>query len=153
MTNPSALALLLASVFALSSPAWAGVSWEVVGPCGPGPVRSGKLEADLGKSVGALTVEAFTEARIPFEGTEVGIASLLGVGNHTEIIDDDRARFYGWCYSVNGVTPELMANEIFLKSPSDRIVWFYAFTLYDSGNWIGQCTPASEAPPVELCRK
>ena len=101
-----------------------------------------------GDSVGSASLRVMNEAKakgqLQFIGYESGIVSINELGNDVEVISDTRMKAHGWCFSLNGKTPELMPDKTPMTSPSDRLVWFYAYALYDQGQWITQCTPDSE---------
>jgi hypothetical protein len=109
-----------------------------------------------GESVGALTTAVLTEAAnlgsLSFDGDEGGLRSVNGVGSALEILSDAEMRAYGWCYAVDGVVSELMADQFFLDSLSPapkRLRWFYAYAYYDHGAWTKQCEPADHLPVID----
>lgn len=130
------------------------VSWKVFGACQDEPIHSGSYSADLNKSVGELSVEIFNEHQIPYVGVAEGFNSILNspIGlDSIEVVSDVEMRVYGWCYSVNGEQPEAMPHKIFLTSPLDEIVWFYAYSTNLYNEWTNYCRPANEIKAEQFC--
>lgn len=111
------------------------------------PILTLEFSADLTKSIGLLTVIEFEKAKLVFEGNEAGIVSIGTFKNEIEVISDREMRAYGWCYSINGLAPDLMPDQVFLKSQKDELKWFYAYSEYKDGNWISQCVPVIKDKP------
>lgn len=109
------------------------------------PILNIRTQTHPKESVGAITYRILAEAQkrgiLKFEGNDSGILSINGLGNKTVVISDTKLMAFGWCFSVNGNAPDLMPNNVFLNSPKDKILWFYAYSLYDSGTWVNQCVP------------
>ncbi len=70
----------------------------------------------------------------------ISILNYLGPDQSLEIISETKLRAYGWCYSINGEIPDLMPDEIKIKT-NDSIKWFLSFSTYDSGKWVDYCVP------------
>lgn len=122
--------LLVSSVYSLNL--------EIHGPNGE-VYFSQEVEASLPKSVGAISVKVFNEYAIPFVGAERGVNELYGFGNELEIISKSEMKAYGWCYSVDGLISEEMADSTFVTNQDSSILWFYAYAHYDKGVWTSQC--------------
>jgi len=136
-------ALLLASL----------LSVEFVGPCSSEPLLSATASRDQASTVGELTIQTLDRFTIPYLGTAGGLNSAFGtpIGlDALEVLSDSEMRSYGWCYSVDGVAPEVYPHEIALSEVS-KIRWFYAFAHYVRGQWVSQCEPAYELVPEFLC--
>lgn len=131
------------------------VTIEVVGPCSSAPILQSKIETvDLSLSIGKITVDYLTKSKIPFIGSEVGIASIdnSAIGDEAiEIVSDTEMRAYGWCYTINGERPELMPNELYLTNKTDTITWFYAYATYNTNGWTDYCTPANTLKSSKFC--
>lgn len=107
------------------------------------------------RNVGELTIETLRKFNIPFKGTEQGLASAFETptGDESiEIISDAEMRAYGWCYSVDGVSPELYPHEVPVSSATKSIVWHFGYARYLRGQWVTQCTPAWKVRPAFLCK-
>lgn len=131
-----------------------GLELEFIGPCSKNPIFKTQVLDDFA-NVGELTVAILTQFDIPFKGTEEGINSIFNTptGNDAiEIISDVEMRAYGWCYSVDGLSPEVYPHEIPVSSKTKSIVWHYGFARYYQGQWVTQCTPAYIVRPSSLCR-
>jgi hypothetical protein len=98
-----------------------------------------KIQANLSWTLGRISVDVFTANNIPFEGGEGGVASLFQLGSAMEVISNTEMKAYGWCFSVNGLSPDMMGDEFFLTGQDDQIVWYYAYAHYKDGQWIGAC--------------
>tara|TARA_R110002049_G_scaffold118674_2_gene272698 strand:+ start:39 stop:455 length:417 start_codon:yes stop_codon:yes gene_type:complete len=100
-------------------------------------------QSDIGKSIGQLTVEMLDLYQIDYQGSELGLNSVLNSPLGTDafiIISQNEMKSYGWCYSYNGIVPEVYPNEIEIKSIQDRIEWFWGYAHYLNGKWISQCS-------------
>jgi hypothetical protein len=133
------------------------ITFKVIGPCDPVAVFQGSIDLqDESSSVGSASIEIFEKYKIPYRGTVDGLNSILGTptGDESiEIISDTKMRAYGWCYSVNGIEPDVISSEYFFKSKEDNLVWFYAYSTYDSGNWIDYCVPSYKISSPQFCAK
>ena len=140
-------ALALLWIFTITSAH--AIEWEVIGNTSMVPVHRGKFEADLKKSAGELTVQILTTHQIPFVGNEAGINSILNTPTGDKaivIVSNDTMRVYGWCFEVDGVQPDVMPDKYFIPAQNSKLSWFYAFSLYEKGEWKTYCTPAHTKP-------
>lgn len=96
----------------------------------------------LPQSVGQITVDLLKEKKVPFEGGVYGISNMFELGQDVEVISDNEMLAYGWCFELDGVVPETMADQTLVLSPTSRLIWFYAYAHYKNGQWIAQCRPA-----------
>jgi Domain of unknown function (DUF4430) len=146
--------LALFSIFAIEAHA---ISYEVIGPCSATPlykgtVNLGNFEINLGK----FSMNLFDQQKIPYDGIESGFNSILNtpIGLEAmEVISDTKMRVYGWCYSVNGIDPDVMADKYFSKNNNDQLVWFYAYSTYDKGEWTDYCMPSYKIQAEQFCKK
>ena len=130
------------------------LTWKVFGACTNKPVQQGEIAADLSKSVGAITVEIFNQNKIPFVGAAEGMNSILNtpIGlDAMEIVSQTEMRVYGWCYSVNGKDPVQMPHEIKFKNQSDELIWYYAYSTNNKGEWTDYCSPAYWIKAIQFC--
>lgn len=142
------LVIALAMVFFLPIPAWA-VQWEVVGQGSPEPAYRGSFSADLSRSVGQISVQIFTDQKIPFIGNEAGLNSLLNTPTGDAllvVVNDDTLRAYGWCYELDGVQPAEMPDKVYFPKQDSTLRWFFGYALYEKGEWRSYCNPAYELP-------
>lgn len=152
--------MVLFTVLAVSVHAHA-VSWKIFGACDNKPVQQGVFQADLNKSVGAVSLTIFAENNIPYVGSEEGLNSILNtpVGlDSIEVVSDSEMRVYGWCYSVNGKQPTEMPHQLQFQSQDDQLVWFYAYSTNKDNQWTDYCSPAYCSPAYwiraeQFCRK
>ena len=68
-----------------------------------------------------------------------------------EILGPQEMRSYGWCYEVDGVSPEFFPHEYTLTPVNKSVRWYFAYAHYLNGEWIRQCAPAHEIRPAFLC--
>ena len=133
---------------AFQSAAAQAVTFEVQGKKGESLFRSSE-PVDLKKeTVGSATILFLEKARqqglLRYQGNDGGLVSINELGNDTEVLSDTRMKAFGWCYSINGKTPGVMPDRIHLANQTDHLTWFYAYALYESGNWVAQCVPAPQ---------
>jgi hypothetical protein len=133
------------------------INYEIIGPCFEAPVNAGSFEVtDLKISVGKTSVDILDREQIPYVGSEAGFSSILAtpVGEASiEILSDTKMRAYGWCFSVNGISPDLMGSDYFFTSNDDKLVWFYAYSTYDQGKWLDYCVPSFTIKAGQFCAK
>ncbi|MBP9682674.1 MAG: DUF4430 domain-containing protein, partial [Bacteriovorax sp.] len=65
---------------------------------------------------------------------------------------DTKMRSYGWCYSINGKLPDVLASQVFFQDQADYLVWYYGYSTYDLGVWTDYCVPADRIKPVQFCK-
>lgn len=126
---------------------------KIVGACLAEPVVASEFPVKPGDSVGSWSLRAFGILDIEFVGTAAGLNSILGTPTGTqatETLSPTEARFYGWCYHVDGSEPALMPDQ-YLLSGSETILWFYAFSHLKDGQWLSYCEPAHTVRPKALC--
>lgn len=128
---------------------------EFIGPCSHEPLFTTEWNNPQVSSVGALTISALEKNNISYKGNERGLNSAFGspIGmDALEIISDREMRSYGWCFEVDGVVPEVYADEVPLTGVR-KVRWFFAYAHYQNGQWISQCEPAHKKRPAFLCKK
>lgn len=148
----SLLVIALASMFSSSAHA---VYFNVIGPCSERPVHSGSFKTDLDDSVGKISMDIFDFNKIPYAGTEHGMNSIINspVGlDAMEVISDSKMRAYGWCFSINGVIPDVLASEVHFSKQNDVLTWFYAYSTYDQGVWTDYCVPSYKIKSPQFCK-
>ena len=126
-----------------------GVHWEIIGQDSKKAVHRGSLDIDLKTSVGATTIRVLDENKIPYVGNEDGINSLLGTPTGDAaivVVSADTMRVYGWCYEVDGIQPNVMPGEFYFPTQASTLRWFFAYSLYEKGEWKDYCTPAHTKP-------
>jgi hypothetical protein len=137
-----ALAVLLVLLTSLSAQA---ITFKVYGKRGE-VLLNKKVTANLAHNVGSITMAVLKSEHIPFEGEAGSINSIAGLGSEMSKDADGIYRFYGWCYAVNGVMPEVMPDETHLKAQTDEVKWFYGYAIQKSdGSWV-QCLPDTVVP-------
>lgn len=146
----------LSLTLALSFSAQA-ITFDVVGPCSEKPVYSGEMAVpDLKASVGKVSVDAFVQNNIPFDGSEVGFSSILGtpVGwDSIEVLSDKKMRAHGWCYTVDNIAPDVLPGDYFFATDNAKLVWFYGYSTYDNGQWVDYCVPSWRVQAAQFCSK
>lgn len=132
------------------------ITFEVIGPCEETPIYTGEMEInDLKKSIGQLSVELFQKYNVPFIGNDVGMNSILNTPtglDAMEVLSDETMRSHGWCYSVDGEIPEVLANEVWPNTKKTHIKWFFGYSYYDRGEWYGYCELTNQLKPKQFCK-
>lgn len=114
------------------------VTFEVRGKQGE-LLFSGEQVVDLQHNVGEISMQFFNKNQISFEGSPEGISVIQGLGSDLQMISKSDFKAYGWCFSIDGLTPDTMTDETFLSSQTAKILWYYAYALFQNGVWAGQC--------------
>ncbi|HAT72317.1 MAG TPA: DUF4430 domain-containing protein [Elusimicrobia bacterium] len=130
-------------------------SISVIGPCSEKPVFEREFKvAGSSASAGEISAGIFKENGLPYTGDADGFTSIMGSPSGAqaiEFVSAGKMRFYGWCFSVNGVLPAVMPGSFYLKNDADRLTWFYAFTTYENGVWIDSCVPSYTVRAPQFC--
>lgn len=102
---------------------------------------------DLG-SLTERTLEAALASRgiNEFRGSAGGVSSINKMGGVLEVLSDTEMNAYGWCYRVDGVSPDLMPNQYLLTGREAVIEWYYAYAHIDHDRWTSMCVPADHMP-------
>lgn len=133
------------------------ISYEVIGACNETPVHKGTYNIqDLSISAGKASVSIFEKKNIEYIGNESGFNSILNTPtglDSIEVISDTKMRAYGWCYSVNGQQPDVLAGDYLFSSNDDKLVWFYAYSTYEKGEWLDYCVPSFTVKASQFCAK
>lgn len=114
------------------------ISFKVIGKNREVLLRQEK-SVGLPSSIGQISLDIFDDKKIPYVGGVYGFASLFNLGQDIDVISDTEMKAYGWCYSVDGLVPETMADQTVLGHQDAVIEWYYAYAHYKDGVWIGQC--------------
>lgn len=147
---------LCASFFIFTASATFAAHVVVQNPCTRDTWLDTSIDSAIGKSVGAVTIEAFDRHQLSYVGNDAGINSIHGMvtgENALEVINDHELRAYGWCFSVNGFQPDEYPNKVSIKTDTDIIQWFFGFAHYRDGKWISYCTPTQITRPAFICGK
>ena len=143
------LILLLVSFNALA------VDINFIGPCDKKPLLTGSL-GNKYETVGDITIQFLNKNNVRYEGNTRGINTAFNtpVGDAAlEVISDTEMRAYGWCYFVDGMGPDVFADEYPMDAKIKRIDWIFGFAHYKNGTWIYNCTPAFKIKPKFICKK
>lgn len=98
-----------------------------------------QIKTQVPTDVGDASILAFEYRHIPYQGSAQGISQIFGIGSELEVISDTEMKAYGWCFSVDGVTPELMPDKVLIENSNSVIEWYYAYAHFQHGTWVGQC--------------
>lgn len=133
------------------------ISYSVIGPCSSTPVYFGNFDVqNFKESAGKISVDIFDQNKIPYTGSEAGFNSILNTPtglDAMEVLSDTKMRAHGWCYTVNGIGPDVLASDYFLSSNDDKIVWFFGYSTYDRGQWTDYCVPSYKVKAKQFCSK
>lgn len=150
----SATLALAVVLFAMLSPLSQaqGTRFRVVGIAGETLLEE-SLNARPGDSLGQLSDQILKNASSrhelkQYDGSDAGVISINGLGSATEVLSEShQVRVYGWCYRVDGKTPQdLAANQYLLTGHEIRIEWFYGYAQGGSDGWESMCVPADHPP-------
>jgi hypothetical protein len=129
------------------------LAFEIVGPCEKKPLFSSQEQSKV-NSLGLLTIDVLEKNNIPYQGSEKGLNSIyqtpVGLAA-IEVISDQEMRSFGWCFEIDGVTPEVYPDEVALKDVK-KVTWFFGFAHFKNGQWVSQCEKAWKVKPKFLCR-
>lgn len=106
-------------------------------------------------SVAEFTLAALKFLNISHQGSLEGISSIYKTPTGLEamdVINDHELRAYGWCYSINGYSPEVLPGEMAVEN-DDKVLWWYGYAQYLNGEWITQCTPSYSQRDSNFCKK
>jgi hypothetical protein len=141
--------LLLTSFSAMA------IEVQFIGPCSEKPLLKVEVKNEF-SNVGEITIATLIKYAIPFRGTEQGLASAFdtptGSGS-VEHISPVEFRAHGWCYSVDGIAPEVYPHETALTSETKTVTWHFGFARFYKGQWLTQCSPTWTVRPAFLCNK
>lgn len=134
-----------------------GIEIAVVGACAEEPqlITNIELKENEGVTLGDLTVKVLNDNRIPFVGDAQGIAQIFDspLGQDAqEILSSSQMRAYGWCVHVDNDEPADMPDQVMITQDVKKILWFYAYSLYDSGAWKDYCTPSWKVQSLNYCK-
>ena len=148
--------LLIYTLLLISEASFA-ITYEIIGPCSETPIFTGEYKlTDLEQNAGKTSVNIFEKNKIPYLGGEEGFKSILNTPtgiDSIETISETKIRAYGWCYSVNGAGPDVMANQYHFEDQNDKLVWFYAYSTYDNDKWLDYCVPSYKIKAAQFCTK
>ncbi|MBC75881.1 MAG: DUF4430 domain-containing protein [Halobacteriovoraceae bacterium] len=125
----------------------------IIGPCDEKPLFTGNLPIGSTMSVGAFSIKAFEQNNIEYKGTVAGVNSIFNTPmglDAMEVLSDTEMRAHGWCYSVNGKSPEVFPDKFYIEDDAD-VVWWFGYALYLDGEWITQCSPTHLIAPEQFC--
>jgi hypothetical protein len=131
------------------------INYDVIGPCSETPLYKNQVEVSLSKSVGQNSVEIFDKEKIEYVGNENGMNSILNTptGNEAiEILSETKMRAYGWCFSINGIIPDVISSQIYFSDKNDSLKWFFAYSTYDQGVWTDYCVPSYTIKSPFICK-
>jgi hypothetical protein len=120
---------------------------------GYGTIFSVETSIQKGEKISQMTRLILTHAKEAhlienFSFNGLGVESITPIGQPSlgfflEELNDKELRAYGWCYSVDGITPDLLADEYILGGAESKITWYFGYASRVLGHWISQCEPVS----------
>ncbi|MFN8369329.1 MAG: DUF4430 domain-containing protein [Bacteriovoracaceae bacterium] len=131
------------------------LDFTIIGPCNKEPLFNKKFNITKEVNLGELSVEILTKNQIPFKGASDGINSIYNtpVGmDAIEIVSDTKMRAYGWCYSIDGVVPDVMPDQVPVLKDAKKILWWFAYSTNDMGKWIDYCVPSYNVRATQFCK-
>ena len=130
------------------------LTFEVIGPCAETPIYQMSTTMH-NTNLGFLTEFVLKKGEIPYTGDQTGIGSIANspVGDQAlEVLSDTTMRAYGWCVEVDGFQPDVMPDKVMISDSVKHIRWFYAFSLYEAGEWTQYCTPSYLVKSAQMCK-
>ena len=130
------------------------LTFEVIGPCSETPIYQTSTTMH-NTNLGFLTEFVLKKGEIPYTGDQAGIGSIANspVGDQAlEVLSDTTMRAYGWCVEVDGFQPDVMPDKVMISDSVKHIRWFYAFSLYEAGEWTQYCTPSYLVKSAQMCK-
>ncbi len=129
--------------------------FTVIGPCSEKPAFQSDFSLN-GSSVsaGEFSARVFSGNAIPYEGGADGFTSIMGSPSGmaaVEVVSPGKMRFYGWCFSADGVLPAVTPDAFFLNDAVTRLEWFFAFSTYENGAWTDSCVPSYTVKAAQFC--
>lgn len=128
-------------------------SISFIGPCDSSPIFKTTFKPNNNNNLGSETIQILEKHDIPHIGSEAGLVSAFNTptgDGSIEVISDVEMNAYGWCYSINGDQAKVYPNEVILDD-NDKIVWWWGFAKYYSGEWVSQCEPSHKRRPAIFC--
>lgn len=141
-------------LISLLSSVASAVTIRVQNPCADTYWLEHQQSFVAGTSVGGLTINTLEAYEIPYLGTAAGISAIRNTPTGSAAIErlsDSHMRAYGWCFSINGVEPDKMPDQIELTADTDLIDWYFGFAEFKDGSWITYCTPTDTVKPDFIC--
>lgn len=92
-------------------------------------------------SLGSLSIKLLSDNQIAYQGNSTGINQILNTPIGLEALDvlsDNEMLAWGWCFSVDGIIPEVLADQVYLDVYSE-VIWFFGYAHYLDGQWVSQC--------------
>lgn len=132
------------------------LQWEVIGPCSPKPLFHGLEVPEPSESLGAYSIRVFNNNKIPYQGVAQGLNSIANSPtglDALEVLSDTSMRAYGWCFEIDGLTPDKMPDQVLLSENTKKIRWFFAYSLNQNNEWINYCQPAWKVRSEQFCSK
>ncbi|HAN05475.1 MAG TPA: hypothetical protein DCW72_06730 [Elusimicrobia bacterium] len=155
LSKGNKILILSAGAVLLSCCGAAGAVFSVIGPCSENPVFELEFPAaGAGDTAGQISERIFKENGLPYEGGAGGFTSILGSPSGlaaVEVVSAKKTRFYGWCFSSDGVLPEVTPDAFYPDATTARLTWFYAFSTYENGNWTDSCVPSYTVKAAQFC--
>jgi hypothetical protein len=144
------LILSLLSINCLAST----INFSVLSPC-DGSVENQIKEVRSFKNLSQASLYFLKKLNIPFIANEYSVESINNTPTGTDaynVLSDNEMHAYGWCYTVNGIAPEVMPSDFKLSNSVDyTIEWHYGYARYLNGSWITQCSAAWLIKPNFVC--
>lgn len=149
MKNLIIIIALLFSVNALS------ITVEIMDPCEHKSRAKGQIEILNPASVHEIVNFLFPTFDFSYELTQTSMIQIFNTptdASSVEYVSSTNIRYYGWCYEVDGVMPDVTMDR-FTVDPMihEQIRWFYGYAELNDGNWVHYCEPLYNHPGQFIC--
>jgi hypothetical protein len=127
---------------------------EFIGGCSQQALFSQKVKYAKGMNVGDTTLKVLDDHAIPYQGTASGLNQVFNtpIGLEAmEVVSDNEMYAYGWCFEIDGVIPEVLADKVSVKPTTKLITWFYGHAHFLNGEWISQCEKSYLRRSAQIC--
>ncbi len=146
--------ILTLSLLTLTTTLYA-LDFTIIGACDQKPLFNKKITITKEVNLGELSVAVLTKNQIPFKGASDGINSIYNTPtglDAIEIVSDTKMRAYGWCFSIDGAVPDKMPDQIPVLKDTKKILWWFAFSTQDMGQWVDYCVPSYQVRATQFCK-
>jgi hypothetical protein len=147
--------LLSILLISMSLEAYCAFWIEIVNPCVNVPSVFEEVDIFAPAKMNEVVNFFFPNFGIPYLATESSMLHIFHTpyGDEAmEMVNSNHFRFYGWCYSVDGVIPDVTMDQ-FTVDPYyvHHIRWFYGFVELINGQWGEYCQALYNHPDRFIC--
>ena len=128
---------------------------EIEHPCDSNSNIHTSMQINSPLTLGEITITTLDSYNVEYLGTSAGMNSIFGTPTGLDamvVLSDTDMLSYGWCYSIDGVYPEDMPNDILVDRHNiQKIRWFFGYAEMKNGQWISYCESSKIHDSLKLC--